>query len=713
MASYRNMGMMGKIVLPVGGTLIIALSLLSWQIQTRSSSAIRGIAEKELAAIAGEHGNDVNAFFTMPMAEVQGVADCIASALSHKQPMSRELLLGMLPGLEVGNDSYLAAGLAFEPNALDGRDAEFKGQTGSDAQGRFIPYSVGGAPIVPLENLESSSYYADPKKSNKSFLTEVHPYNIGGKSIPIATASAAIKVNGVFKGVALIDLSLDTIAKRISSINVYTSGYASLISESGIIIAHRDASRVGKVLFDTPQVVNPNAVRAAMAEGEPVLREHDQEGRLTFYYYYPIHLKYSGQTWYLCIAAPLDEVLADAVTISRLTMGISAATLLLSLLVVFFVVRACVRPLGVLSGAAKEIADGNLRVEIKDEGFGGEVKELSTALKNMIASLLENITKAEQLSADAKAQAEKAQEATREAEAMRTQAENAKREGMLAAADRLEGVVHIISSASEQLSAQIEESERGSQEQAARVSETATAMEEMNSTVLEVARNAGAASDASAETKARAEQGAHIVQEAVAGIQSVQNVSLALKADMTELAGQADSISEIMGVISDIADQTNLLALNAAIEAARAGEYGRGFAVVADEVRKLAEKTMASTTDVGRTVSTIQKSVNQSITQVDRAVDLIGQATEQSNRSGDALGSIVSMVDDTADQVRAIATASEEQSATSEEINRAIGNINDISMQTAETMQEAARAVSELAAQAQALNQLIVEMKSE
>ena len=117
-------------------------------------------------------------------------------------------------------------------------------------------------------------------------------------------------------------------------------------------------------------------------------------------------------------------------------------------------------------------------------------------------------------------------------------------------------------------------------------------MNEMNATVQEVARNASAASAASAETRTNAEGGANIVEQALTSIGQVQTVSLALKDDMAQLNEHAKSITQIMNVISDIADQTNLLALNAAIEAARAGDAGRGFAVVADEVRKLAEKTM-------------------------------------------------------------------------------------------------------------------------
>ncbi len=279
-------------------------------------------------------------------------------------------------------------------------------------------------------------------------------------------------------------------------------------------------------------------------------------------------------------------------------------------------------------------------------------------------------------------------------------------------AAELEQVASIASSASEELSAQIELSERGAQDQADRVATTATALEEMNATVLEIARNAGTTSDSAANVRTEATAGSESMQECVKAMVEVREESLKLQSEMGVLSEHAQAINEIMNVISDIADQTNLLALNAAIEAARAGEAGRGFAVVADEVRNLAEKTMTSTTDVGNAISAIQKSTADNTHLVIGAVEKIEKVTEMVSHAGEALLGIVSLADTTADQVRAIATASEEQSATSEEITQSVDSINNIAKDNANNMQEARKAVEELVSQTHVLSQLIEQLQA-
>ena len=415
--------------------------------------------------------------------------------------------------------------------------------------------------------------------------------------------------------------------------------------------------------------------------------------------------------WSLEVAVPLDRAMAEADRSLWRTIVISAVGIAVLIAGLLFAAASLSSPLRRVAAYAAAVAGGDYEAALDKRGFKGELVVLGQALSTMVANLIAKMKEAESHKQAAERETAIAREATCQAEEARKQSEQARREGMLQAAAQLEDIVSGISGASADLSERVRQAENGAAQQAARAAETATAMEEMNSTVLEVAHNAASASEASTGTRTKAADGAAVVHRAVDSIQTVQKKSLELKGDMSALTRHAESINQIMNVISDIADQTNLLALNAAIEAARAGDAGRGFAVVADEVRNLAEKTMTSTTDVGNAIKAIQNSAATSRTQVDSAVAAIEEATLYVNQSGEALTGIVGMVDNTADQVHAIATASEQQSATSEEINRSISHVNAIAEETAQAMREATGVVSDLSGQAQALTALIEQMK--
>jgi len=269
-----------------------------------------------------------------------------------------------------------------------------------------------------------------------------------------------------------------------------------------------------------------------------------------------------------------------------------------------------------------------------------------------------------------------------------------------------------LSVAADDLTRQVEESGQGARVQRDRAEETATSMEEMNATVLEVAKNAAEASRLTEETRSKARRGAEVVEAAVAAIGQVETRAKALRDNMAGLGRQAESIGNILGVISDIADQTNLLALNAAIEAARAGDAGRGFAVVADEVRKLAEKTMQATDEVGQAITAIQNAAQVSVEESRLAAEAVEKSAALAKESGEALAGIVHMAENAADQVQGIATASEQQSSASEEVTRATEEINRISTQTAQAMDASMTAITELSGLAGRLEQLIAEMNA-
>ena len=433
-----------------------------------------------------------------------------------------------------------------------------------------------------------------------------------------------------------------------------------------------------------------------------------------------------GQADYGTLAAAIDRLvktshdnanarglLGDNLYAKSNALGICLTifALLLAAGVAVLIARETKRQLGKDPGdlllTAQRVVDGDFNIDDGHAKIG-----VYGAITSMVEALKGHIDEARRESENAREQTRQAHAAMDSANAAKDEAHK-KAEAMLSAAERLERVAQVVSSASTQLSAQIEQSDKGASQAAQRLAETATAMNQMNATVQEVARNAGQASVASSETKEKAESGSAIVQKSLLSIGQVQTVSQELKQDMLQLNTHAQAISQIMGVISDIADQTNLLALNAAIEAARAGDAGRGFAVVADEVRKLAEKTMASTHDVGNAISAIQTSTAKSMDSMDNALEQVNQATGYASQSGQALNEILETVLGMADQVNAIATASEEQSAASEEINQTIVHVNDMVKQTADAMGEATHAVVELASQAQDLGMLIKEMKQE
>lgn len=257
------------------------------------------------------------------------------------------------------------------------------------------------------------------------------------------------------------------------------------------------------------------------------------------------------------------------------------------------------------------------------------------------------------------------------------------------------------------IASQITEAAKGAEFQSERTTETATAMEEMNSTTMEVARNAISAADNAVDAKENADAGQDEVHSLIKSIETMRNQAETLGGFMNDLGQQTDSVGSVINVIQDIADQTNLLALNAAIEAARAGEAGRGFAVVADEVRKLAEKTMTATDEVGSAIKAIQEGAQRSIEGVKQANIAVEESTEIAQSSGNTLEKIVDIVNGTSDQVQSIATAAEQQSATSEQIHRAVDDINSIASQTAEGMREADAASEELVRMCGELNTLI------
>jgi len=370
------------------------------------------------------------------------------------------------------------------------------------------------------------------------------------------------------------------------------------------------------------------------------------------------------------------------------------AGVLLALFLVFFV-RDLSRALTRVLAYASEVAGGNLDaaqpLRRKDE-----IGRVADSVGAMAENLKTKILEAQKDKQSAENQAELARRKTSEAEEACSRAEQAKVEGLHQAAAELEGPVQQAQEQIRQLTRTMEQARDGASTQQMRLEEVAGAMDGMNHAVAKAAGNAADAVDSADTTREHAQNGAQVVSQAVQAIENVNREAGALDASMQELGSLAEDISDVMHVITDIADQTNLLALNAAIEAARAGEAGRGFAVVADEVRKLAEKTMHATKEVGDKIHSIQQAAKTNARGVESAVAAVQNVMDLATASGEALEEIVRLADIAADQIRSIATATEEQSATTDRINQSLNEVRNISEDTAQGMTGAARVSDEL-----------------
>ena len=649
--------------------------------------------------------------------------ETVLATMKEAGDANRATADAILKNMLVSNPTALGVWTGWEPNAFDGKDKDFVGKEGHDATGRYIPYWVrsgGQITHVPLADYTVSGagdYYQLPFAQQRTVVIEPYSYTINGKQVLMTSIAQPIMIGGKPVGVAGLDMALDDAQKAISAIHPMGTGFMSLVTSGGGMISHPDAALIGKNIKDggaettgwDQLIANPGTEREITRA----------DGATYFAVAEPVKLT-DAISWYAIVAVPKATVFAQVNTVVRNAIAVTSIATVLLGLAGWLIARRFIRRIENVIGETDRIANGDLNVALRDREARDEIGDLSRSLY----ILLENNREKVRLETEAEA-SRSAQEAERAERARINDAQEAEVKfavGELAAGlvqlsdgnmtvrldqpftsalDEIRGNFNtsveklqaamisfsenasVIQCGSEEIRTGADDLAKRTEQQAASVEETAAALEQITTSIKDSTTRAEEAAALVGRTKENAERSGQIVHSAVEA--------------MTGIEQSSQSISNIIGVIDDIAFQTNLLALNAGVEAARAGEAGKGFAVVAQEVRELAQRSATAAKE-------IKALIHSSGDQVKKGVSLVGQ-------TGEALRAIVQEVQSIDSNVQAIVQSAREQSTGLQEINTAVNQMDQATQKNAAMVEESNAATHTLASEVSSLSARLGQFK--
>ncbi|URM26500.1 methyl-accepting chemotaxis protein [Pseudomonas frederiksbergensis] len=541
----------------------------------------------------------------------------------------------VLPGLvdQYGELKVFGGGIWPLPGQREAGRNKFSTFWHRDTSGKLAVNTFWNSDAAP--NYYDQTWYKGGMQTPRGQCAWAAAYKDDASAEPRTNCAMAIQKNGAAYGVSTIDVTLgffnDLVARKEKDLGaemLIVEADGKIISNSSRISGPIVLKNIAELTGQSPFAAQ---VKAGLAQRDqpPQRVEFDNKGEASTFFMRPIE----GTPWFLATALPTKLITAQRDDVLNTLSLLQIPMVILLVLLQVYAIRQLIQRMKALKANIDALSTGDadltkrITIRAEDElgAIGHSVNAFIAYLQNMIG------------------------EVTQATGAMASSLENLQR----------------TSAHTSQILVR----------HASETDQTVTAITEMSSTADSVAQNAAETAAFTQRANEHADRSRVVVGEASSSVVALIGEVASATHKVESMQQDAQRITEILGVIGAIAGQTNLLALNAAIEAARAGEQGRGFAVVADEVRALAARTQASTSQINEMLTRLTQGVSSSVSAMENtqvSCQSAADATARVNSGLDEMAGSVSHINSLSTQ---IATAAEQQSAVTEEINRSMVQI--------------------------------------